>query len=110
MPHTSLPHSHNSWVVVLAIIIAILASYTALDLAGRVTVAHGRSRLLWLMGGAVAMGIGIWSMHFTAMLAFRLPIPILYDIPIVVLSLFVAIIASSIALFVASRQRLQWPI
>ena len=109
MPHTSLPHSHNSWVVVLAIIIAILASYTALDLAGRVTVAHGRSRLLWLMGGAVAMGIGIWSMHFTAMLAFRLPIPILYDIPIVVLSLFVAIIASSIALFVASRQRLRWP-
>ncbi|MCB0169068.1 MAG: PAS domain S-box protein, partial [Anaerolineae bacterium] len=55
------------------------------------------------------MGIGIWSMHFTAMLAFRLPIPILYDIPIVVLSLFVAIIASSIALFVASRQRLRWP-
>lgn len=104
----SLPHSHNSWVVILAIIIAILASYTALDLAGRVAIARGRSRLLWLIGGAVTMGIGIWSMHFTAMLAFRLPIPILYDIPIVVLSLFVAVVASSIALFVASRQRLLW--
>ncbi|MCB0165858.1 MAG: GAF domain-containing protein [Anaerolineae bacterium] len=109
MHNMALPHNHNSWVVLLSIIIAILASYTALDLAGRVTVAQGRSRLLWLIGGAVAMGIGIWSMHFTAMLAFRLPTPILYDIPIVVLSLFVAVVASVIALFVASRQRLMWP-
>ncbi|MCB0208915.1 MAG: GAF domain-containing protein [Anaerolineae bacterium] len=55
------------------------------------------------------MGIGIWSMHFTGMLAFKLPIPVLYDIPIVFVSLLVAIIASSIALFVASRERLKWP-
>lgn len=101
-----LPHNHHPGLVVLSIIIAILASYTALDLAGRVTAAQKRARLGWLVGGATAMGIGIWSMHFTAMLAFRLPIPILYDVPIVILSLLVAIIASGIALFVTSRNRL----
>ena len=95
--------SHDTPLVLLSILIAICASYTALSLAGRVTVAQGRARAAWLLGGCIAMGSGIWSMHFVAMLAFHLPIPIRYDIPMVALSHLAGVGASAFALFVASR-------
>src|SRR5713101_3799596 len=63
--------SYDYRLVALSVFIAMLASYAALDLAGRVTSAQGGVRLLWLSGGATAMGIGIWSMHYIGMLAFR---------------------------------------
>jgi NO-binding membrane sensor protein with MHYT domain len=56
--------SYNYAVVALSVLIAIVASYAALDLAGRVTAARGRIRAVWLLGGAIAMGTGIWSMHY----------------------------------------------
>jgi len=89
--------------VALSVVIAIFASYAALDLAGRVTAARNTARLAWLIGGAVAMGTGIWSMHYTGMLAYHLPIPVYYHIPTVILSLVAAIAASFIALLVVSR-------
>jgi PAS domain S-box-containing protein len=95
--------SHDGPLVALSILISVLASYTALALAGRVTAAHGGARRAWLLGGSVAMGIGIWSMHFVAMLAFRLPVGVAYDVPLVVLSLLAAVGASALALVVASR-------
>jgi len=98
--------SYNHGLVVLSVVIAIVAAYAALDLAGRVTSAGGKVRFLWLSGGAVAMGTGIWSMHYIGMLAFRLPIPVLYDWPTVVLSLLAAVFASVIALFVVSRDKM----
>src|SRR5436309_15780558 len=99
--------SHESPLVALSVLIAICASYTALTLAGRVSVARGRSRLAWLFGGSVAMGSGIWSMHFIGMLAFHLPVPISYDVPLILLSVVVAIAASLLALVVVSRARLR---
>src|SRR6266700_7960084 len=98
--------SYVDLLVALSIVIAILASYAALDLARRVTAAQGRARILWLTGGATAMGFGIWSMHYIGMLAFRLPVPVQYDWPTVVLSLVAAIAASAIALVVVSRPRM----
>src|SRR5712691_1572694 len=98
--------SYDYLLVALSVLVAILASYAALDLAGRVTSAQGKARLLWLNGGAIAMGFGIWSMHYIGMLAFRLPIPVQYDWPTVLLSLVAAIVASGIALFVVSRSRM----
>ena len=73
--------------VALSVFICISASYAALDLGGRVTAAHGWSRTAWLVGGSAAMGLGIWCMHFTGMLAFHLPVPIAYYWPTVLLSL-----------------------
>src|SRR5207244_8567142 len=87
------------------VLIAILASYAALDLAARVTTARKNARIAWLSGGAIAMGIGIWSMHYTGMLAYRLPVPVYYHVPTVILSMMAAICASFIALFVVSRER-----
>jgi PAS domain S-box-containing protein len=85
------------------VLIAMLASYAALDLAGRVTAARGRARFVWLTGGAAAMGLGIWSMHYIGMLAYSLPVTVLYDWPTVLLSLVAAMLASCVALFIASR-------
>src|SRR5271165_3087818 len=96
--------SYNDRLVTLSVVIAMLASYAALDLAGRVTSSRDGVRRVWLAGGAIAMGIGIWSMHYVGMLAFRLPVPVQYDWPTVLLSLLAAIFASAVALFVVSRQ------
>jgi PAS domain S-box-containing protein len=96
--------SYNDGLVALSVLMAVLASYAALELAGRVTVVRGAPRQLWLAGGAVAMGIGIWSMHYIGMLAFRLPVRIDYHWPTVLLSLLAGIVSSALALFVASQQ------
>jgi PAS domain S-box-containing protein len=98
--------SYNYALVALSVLIAMFASYAALDLAGRVTAAGGWTRAVWLLGGAGAMGTGIWSMHYIGMLAFVLPIPVAYHWPTVLLSLFAAILASVIALYVVSQQKL----
>jgi hypothetical protein len=96
--------SYDYFLVALSVVIAILASYTALDLAGRVTAASGWLRQSWLAGGAAAMGFGIWSMHYIGMLAFRLPVPVAYDWPTVMFSLGAAIVASALALHTVSRK------
>jgi PAS domain S-box-containing protein len=98
--------SYDYRLVALSVLIAVLASYAALDLAARVTAAHGRIQFAWLLGGATAMGTGIWAMHYIGMLAFSLPFPVLYDWPTVMVSLLAAIFTSAIALFVVSRKRM----
>jgi two-component system, sensor histidine kinase and response regulator len=100
---TVLKGSYEYRLVALSVVIAICASYAALDLAARVSAARGRARLAWLAGGAVAMGLGIWSMHYIGMLAFSLPIAVDYDWPTVIASLLAAILASGIALYVVSQ-------
>jgi PAS domain S-box-containing protein len=106
MAAVNLIGSYNYALVALSVLIAMFASYAALDLAGRVTAAGGWTRAVWLLGGAGAMGTGIWSMHYIGMLAFILPIPVAYHWPTVLLSLFAAILASFIALYVVSRRKM----
>src|SRR5258708_40043903 len=104
----ALTGSYDYGEVARSVLIAIAASYAALDLMGRVTAARGRIRLAWLSGGAIAMGIGIWEMHFKGMMAFHLPVPVEYHWPTVLASLVVAIFASAFALYVASQQKMGW--
>jgi PAS domain S-box-containing protein len=106
MAAANLIGSYNYALVALSVLIAMFASYTALDLAGRVTAAGGWTRAVWLLGGAGAMGTGIWSMHYIGMLAFVLPVPVAYHWPTVLLSLLAAILASVVALGVVSRQKM----
>jgi CheY-like chemotaxis protein len=68
--------SYNYPLVALPVAISTLASYAALDLAGRVTAARGPVRMAWLSGGACAMGMGIWAMHYIGMLACSLPVAV----------------------------------
>lgn len=104
----SLATGYNLQLVVVSVAIAVLASYTALDLAGRVNATQNRAQMGWLISGAAAMGTGIWSMHFIGMLAFRLPVLVHYDFLTVLVSVFPAMIASGLALFLVSRPTLGW--
>ncbi len=108
MNTSTLNSTYDFRLVALSVVIAICASYAALNLAGRVTAARNGARIAWLMGGAVAMGTGIWSMHYTGMLAYHLSVPVYYHIPTVIWSLLAAIVASFIALFVVSRPRINF--
>jgi PAS domain S-box-containing protein len=102
----ALPGSYDYSEVVRSVFIAIAASYAGLDLAGRVTAEKGRARLAWLSGGAAAMGIGIWAMHLKGMLAFHLPVSVAYDWPTILAAVLLAILASAVGLYVASRQKM----
>ncbi|HEX8593101.1 MAG TPA: EAL domain-containing protein [Pseudomonas sp.] len=92
--------------VLVSVFVAILASYTALDLAGRIATSQGRALLAWMSGGALSMGIGIWAMHFIGMLAFHLPIELAFDLPVTLLSLLIAILSSGFALWLVSQPAL----
>src|SRR5258708_5157950 len=96
--------TYNPYLVVLSILIACFASYTALDLPGHLGAARGLARRGWLAAAAITMGGGIWSMHFVAMLAFVMPIPMSYDIGVTALSLVVAIFVTGVGFYVISRQ------
>lgn len=97
--------SYNPWLVTLSFVVAVCVSYTALNLASRVATARRRYVRMWLGGGALAMGVGIWSMHFIGMLAFTLPIPLSYDVPKTLASLAVAILVAGFALHIASQKQ-----
>src|SRR4030088_2728053 len=87
----SMTGTYNLWLVLFSILVAIYVSHTALSLSARVARVNAESSGLWLAGGAVAMGCGIWAMHFIGMLAFSLPIALAYDIFLTTGSLVIAI-------------------
>ncbi|MER9565136.1 MHYT domain-containing protein [Mesorhizobium sp. M0571] len=97
--------THNPYLVAFSILVAVFASYTALDLGGHVVATRGLARHLWLVAAAITMGGGIWSMHFVAMLAFIMPSPMSYDIGLTTLSLAVAICVTGGGFYVISRRR-----
>jgi PAS domain S-box-containing protein len=96
--------TYNPYLVALSVLVACLASYSALDLGEHVAAARGLARKLWLGAAAITMGGGIWSMHFIGMLAFVMPISMSYDIGLTLLSLAVAIIVTGGAFYIISRQ------
>ncbi len=101
---TGMTFSYQWSLVAFSVLIAILASYTTLRLAYRLSWASRTSRSGWIAGGAVAMGIGIWAMHFVGMLALHLPVPVAYDPGLTALSVLPAILASAIALHTLGRR------
>ncbi len=100
---------YSPLLVVTSVAIAIFALYVALDMTARLSDPRRLARWWWLCA-SVAMGLGIWSMHFVGMLAFHLPVPVGYDTALVLLSVFVAIAASALGLFVGSRPSLPLPV
>jgi diguanylate cyclase len=98
--------TYNLWLVLFSVLVAIYVSHTALSLSARVAKGKDSAAGAWLAGGAVAMGCGIWSMHFIGMLAFSLPIPLSYDVPLTIGTLIIAIAISGFALLVASRPQI----
>ncbi|HFX6065180.1 TPA: MHYT domain-containing protein, partial [Klebsiella pneumoniae] len=89
--------------VVASYCVAAFAAYAALDLGGRIALFDGARERFWLFAGALAMGTGIWAMHFVGMKAFKLPVEISYDLGLTALSWFTAVAVSLLALYVISR-------
>ncbi|WP_327080277.1 MHYT domain-containing protein [Polaromonas sp. CG_9.5] len=105
---TVLPVTYDSSLVLASLAVAILASYVALHLASRVCVARSRpASFFWLAGGAVSMGMGIWSMHFVGMLAAKIGIQMVFHWGWTALSLLIAVLASGLSLFLVSRDSLR---
>lgn len=103
-----MPVHHDPSLVAASIAIALLASYTTLDLTSSLVLARGRAFVLALSASALAMGTGIWSMHFTGMLAFQLAgNPISYELKLLAASIVIAVAASAVALFVFTRKKLR---
>ncbi|ALG71683.1 histidine kinase [Azospirillum thiophilum] len=121
-----MPGYYDPLLVVLSYVIAVFGGYVALDLAhharGRMarigTAGDGpampvagpdpqdrRSGTRQLAGAALALGVGIWSMHFIGMLAYRSDIPIGYDAGLTALSFLLAVAVSGAGLFAVARNR-----
>src|SRR5260370_7898374 len=96
--------TYDPYLVALSILVACLASSTALGLRADGGAARGSARRVWLVAAAFTMGGGIWSMHFVGMLAFIMPTPMAYDIGLTTLSLVVAIFVTGVGFYVISRQ------
>ncbi|WP_341703739.1 MHYT domain-containing protein [Ferrovibrio sp.] len=97
-----LVESYRPELVLLSLAVIFFAGFTSLSLADRMLASFGRIRTGWLLGAAIALGGGIWSMHFVAMLAFQLPMPINYAPGLTVISLLVAIIFVTVGLLIVS--------
>lgn len=108
---THLTGSYNGWLVFLSIAVAAVASYSALHIASRVAQSSGAKKKVWLLIGAMIMGMGIWSMHFIGMMAFQMRVGITYDTSLLILSILASFIGSLIAFSICiqkqvSRRRL----
>lgn len=92
--------SYNYYIVALSAAIAILASYSALSIAAKISSSDGKMRLFWLFGGSLVMGSGVWSMHFVGMLAFHLHVQVKYDAWLTLLSMGASVTSSFIAFYI----------
>ncbi|URI10006.1 EAL domain-containing protein [Aquincola tertiaricarbonis] len=99
---------YDTSVVALSYLIATLASFVALDLAHRVRGGDRAMAFAWWFGGSLAMGTGIWSMHFVGMQALQLPVEVGYDLHWTVVSWVAGVLSSAIALGIATRAQLRW--
>jgi len=97
--------AYDPTLVFLSMGIATGASFVALDVAARIWQTDGWPRLGWIVAAATAMGGGIWSMHFIAMLAFSLPVPIAYNVPTTLISLAIAIDVTAVAFAIVAGGR-----
>ncbi|MHB1102728.1 MAG: MHYT domain-containing protein [Devosia sp.] len=100
--------SYDPVLVALSVAVAIFASFTALNLAGRLLAADESNRGWWLLTAALSLGGGIWSMHFVGMLAFIMPMPTTYEIRFTFLSLMLAFLATGAGLHIVCRFRTGW--
>ena len=98
---TCLTTEHDWRLVVLAAVICLVASVTAISLFNRARAANGRVRIAWIVTAAVAAGCGIWATHFVAMLAYTPGVQVGYELDFTALSLVAAIVITGVGLWLA---------
>ncbi len=101
--------NYNYYIVGLSIAIAILASYSALNITSKISDSNGnKSKFFWLFGGAMVMGTGIWSMHFVGMLAMHMNMNVRYDVFLTIMSMLVSVVSSFIAFYITMPKNINW--
>ena len=100
--------SYSLALVILSVAVATVGAYVAIEIAQRVRATGGRRRFVWTCGGALAMGLGIWSMHFVGMLALHLRNAIWYDAVLIGLSIVAAVVGCAIAFIIFNRPTVSW--
>lgn len=105
--------SYNNYIVALSVLIAILASYSTLNITAKISDASGKYKYFWLLSGSFVMGSGVWSMHFIGMLAFHLHVAMKYDVWLTMLSMLASVGSSFIALYITmpkniSNDKIAW--
>ncbi|RAR43074.1 bifunctional diguanylate cyclase/phosphodiesterase [Paenibacillus sp. MDMC362] len=100
--------NYNYYIVGLSIAIAILASYSALNITSKISDSNGKSKFFWLFGGAMVMGSGIWSMHFVGMLAMHMNMSVRYDVFLTIMSMLVSVVSSFIAFYITMPKNINW--
>lgn len=100
--------NYNYYIVGLSIAIAILASYSALNITSKISDSNGKSKFFWLFGGAMVMGSGIWSMHFVGMLAMHMNMNVRYDVVLTIMSMLVSVVSSFIAFYITMPRNINW--
>lgn len=97
-----MPVTHEPWLVALSLVVAIQGAYVGLSLAVQVGGTFGIRRRSLLAGAALSLGVAIWSMHFVAMLAARLPFPVDYLVLPTLLSFLICVLVVGAAVFAVS--------
>src|SRR5690625_83614 len=92
--------NYNYYMMALSLLIAILASYSALNITEKIPSTKGKLKYIWLFSGSVVMGCGIWSMHFIGMLAFHLPVAMQYDVGLTLILMLVSTAFSLVAFYI----------
>ncbi|PJN51449.1 Cyclic di-GMP phosphodiesterase Gmr [Paenibacillus sp. GM2FR] len=100
--------NYNYYIVGLSIAIAILASYSALNITSKISEANGKSKFFWLFGGAMVMGSGVWSMHFVGMLAMHMNMNVRYDVFLTIMSMLASVVSSFIAFYITMPKNINW--
>ena len=95
-----LEFSHNGWLVLASFAVALMAGFTGLSLTKGMSAVGPSQRKLVIAMASVALGGGIWSMHFVAMLGLQLPVLFYYDALITLISALVAILMVGLALLI----------
>ncbi|MDC0773978.1 MHYT domain-containing protein [Streptomyces sp. HD] len=100
-------HFSAGWVTpVLSYAMACVGSALGLRCTVRALEADGSSKRNWLLLASLAIGSGIWTMHFIAMMGFSVDgTPIRFDVPITVLSLLMAVAVVAAGVFTAGYGR-----
>ena len=93
-----LEHGHNHYLILASLAVAVMSAFTGLSLTQGASAMGVAQRKLVVSMSAVALGSGIWSMHFVAMLGMTLPVSFHYDALVTMMSALVAILLTGIAL------------
>lgn len=100
--------SYDHALVLASIAVSIMASYTGLTLTRGISVLPDTQRKFMIVMASLALGGGIWSMHFVAMLAMRMPLPINYDALYTLGSALIAILMSGVAFLILHYSGRSW--